>query len=1154
MKPNYSRFFILGILLMCSGILFGQKLNSGNNALKIEDSGFSGFEVKIQTENYSVAPLTTVNGNFIQLTASDLTPWSETGTPNLPVYRKIFQVPEGAEIVLEINSVQESKISLSKQGWNSKIIPVQLSASKSGKDKPGFALNRSLYNTDKFYGREPVFVEKLGKYRGVNLYRLTVFPFTYNPIQNELIIRSNIVAKVRFSGSDVAKTTVERQRFASPYEGFIQDALLNSFSIPKDTMTRFPVKYVIVADPMFQQALQPFIQWKTKKGFKVIEAYTNNTQVGTTTTSIKNYLTTLYNSATPADPAPSFLLIVGDVAQIPTFTGTTATSHKTDLFYAEYTNDFIPELYYGRFSATNINELNPQIEKTLEYEQYLMVEKSFLNRAILIAGVDGANAPTYGNGQLNYLNSTYYNSASGYIVDSFPYPATSGTGVAAQIIQKVSDGVSIVNYTAHGSETSWSDPSFSNTDVSTLQNQGKYPLMIGNCCLSNSFDQTCLGETLLRAAKKGAIGYIGASDLSYWDEDYYWAVGTTSSIMVNPTYATSGLGAFDRLLHTHNEPYSQWYAAQGQMTFAGNLAVAASGSTRTNYYWEIYQLMGDPSLMVYQKIPPTQTVNHPATLPIGINTVQVYAEPYSYVAISMNGVLHGAAQVNANGIANVNIIPFTAVDTADVVVTAQFRQPYFGRMVVEYSQGPYVSLVNNILDDATGNNNQKPDPAETLTMSVEIKNFGIGASNSLQAVLSTADTNIMITDSTETVSTIAGGAAFTMNNAFAFFTKNNIQDQHVVNMMLKLKDNQQNSWSYPVILVLNAPELKITLLEISDPLPGGNNNNRLDPGESAILKIGVLNNGHSIAQSTLLNSTSSLSTVVLSNTSATIGTMQVNATQTIDIPVQVSSSVTIGTTVNFTFNAIAGYYSGSKAFPVSIGLIVEDFETGNFTRYNWDTTSASHPWTLVHDTIYEGSSAARSATIDDSQESILQLAITSTVFDSLSFYYKVSSEYDYDKLMFYIDNVKKQEWSGEIGWTRASFPINTGAHTFKWRYKKDSYQIEGADACWIDFVVLPALQSGSSVSENLNISQFMLSPVPTTGFLNLSFSLQKSDNVTINLLAMNGQVIQNIRNTEKLDAGQHYYSFDIRNLSSGSYMCVIKSGEQTLVKRIILNH
>ena len=119
-----------------------------------------------------------------------------------------------------------------------------------------------------------------------------------------------------------------------------------------DTMTKYPVKYVIVSDPSFQAALQPFVQWKTEKGFTVIQAYTDNPAVGNTTTSIQNYLQGLYNAGTAADPAPTFVLFVGDINFIPSFEGTTG-SHVTDLYYCEYAGDDFPVMYYGRFDASH---------------------------------------------------------------------------------------------------------------------------------------------------------------------------------------------------------------------------------------------------------------------------------------------------------------------------------------------------------------------------------------------------------------------------------------------------------------------------------------------------------------------------------------------------------------------------------------------------------------------------------------------------------------------------------------------------------------------------------------------------------------------------------------------------------------------------------
>ena len=72
------------------------------------------------------------------------------------------------------------------------------------------------------------------------------------------------------------------------------------------------------------------------------------------------------------------------------------------------TGDMAPEMYYGRFSARNTAELQPQIDKTLEYEQLTMPDPSYLGEVVLIAGVDSYYAQTHGNGQINYGTNHYF--------------------------------------------------------------------------------------------------------------------------------------------------------------------------------------------------------------------------------------------------------------------------------------------------------------------------------------------------------------------------------------------------------------------------------------------------------------------------------------------------------------------------------------------------------------------------------------------------------------------------------------------------------------------------------------------------------------------------------------------------------------------------
>jgi len=95
---------------------------------------------------------------------------------------------------------------------------------------------------------------------------------------------------------------------------------------------------------MFKKSLKPFVRWKTEEGYKVVTVYKGAPGVGTTPAQMKAYLTTLYNSATADDPAPTYLLIVGDNEQIPAFTSP-RYMHATDLYYSTFDgpDDHFPE-------------------------------------------------------------------------------------------------------------------------------------------------------------------------------------------------------------------------------------------------------------------------------------------------------------------------------------------------------------------------------------------------------------------------------------------------------------------------------------------------------------------------------------------------------------------------------------------------------------------------------------------------------------------------------------------------------------------------------------------------------------------------------------------------------------------------------------------
>lgn len=663
------------------------RLTDSPTAVSLIEQDRQGITVSLEIGKLMFTQVQTKGGSFVLLSADGLTRSHEVGEPNLPMANRLIAVPFGCELEATVIDYEIEEIDLSGIGITDPIIPVQPTLFKSlDPEAAPFRINRELYEREGFYSLPVVRATPMGTMRSLRLALVSLSPIEYNPTENMIRVLKRLDVSISYINPDWETTeTIYRESY-SPFFEPVYERVLNydqSMFCSRDDLVEYPVKYVIVSDWIFQFTLQPFIEWKTKKGFEVITAYTN--EIGTSFESIKTYLSDLYNSSPGAKP--SFVLFVGDVDRIPSWT---SGFHCTDLRLCEFTDDFFPEVYYGRFSADLGSHLIPQISKTLEYEKYEMPDPSYLGNVTMIAGVDEWYASTYGNGQINYGTNLYFNVLHGILSNTWLYPASADSSVSDAMIQTVNDGIGLINYTAHCSHDGFGNPVFNIDDINGLTNEHMYLLSIGNCCQSNDFsnpDNPCFGEEWLRAENKGGIGYIGASDGTAWDEDYWWSVGYGPIVAEGATYEETGLGAYDGVFHEHGEPESDHYVVNDAIIYCGNLAVTESGSYEQEYYWEIYHLMGDPSVLTYIGLPIVNTVQHADTVVMAKTVLTVAADPGSYVGVTMSGALCGAGYIDTSGYADINV-SLGSEGTAEIVVTAQNRIPYFSTVHVIESE-PY---------------------------------------------------------------------------------------------------------------------------------------------------------------------------------------------------------------------------------------------------------------------------------------------------------------------------------------------------------------------------------------------------------------------------------------------------------------------------------
>jgi len=159
----------------------------------------------------------------------------------------------------------------------------------------------------------------------------------------------------------------------------------------------------------------------------------------------------------------------------------------------------------------------------------------------------------------------------------------------------------------------------------------------------------------------------------------------------------------------------------------------------------------------------------------------------------------------------------------------------------------------------------------------------------------------------------------------------------------------------------------------------------------------------------------------------------------------------------------------------------ESFEGGVFPPTDW-TTSGTVNWSFDTDAgdFQDGVQGAQSGTITHSQTSVLETTAVMPKDGELKFYWKVSSQSNYDFLYVCIDNSSctsasgyTTRISGTVAWTEVTIPLIEGTHTLTWKYSKNASTSTGSDKGWIDNVRVYAYEShpcggGTSVTKLWN--------------------------------------------------------------------------------------
>ena len=768
-------------------------------------------------------------------------------------------------------------------------------------------------------------------------------------------------------------------------------------------------------------------------------------------------------------------------------------------------SDLLPEVSVARMPFSNSTELNNMLNKVTSYQENPVTGE--LDNPLL-AGEHLYDAPqTWGADYLELLIG--FHDDNGYettgIPETDPYEemyARDQSWSASDIIAEINTGHSFVHHVGH-SNTNYTMFLYNSdiTNVNFNQVNGtthNYTLVYTHGCICGDFTASdCIAEEMVKI-ENFAVGFIGNSRYGWFNEGQ--TEGPSAHIhreFIDALYdqKEDNIGTAHMISKYNTAP---WVTAPGQHE---------EGALRWCFY--DCNVLSESTLPIWTADPIDIDVNYNAVITIGAPyNISVYdgGNPTDKIVCTVlqDGIFLGSAETNASGNASIDIdFELAAVGPAELIITGYncSKESYD----ITITTGDAAMIVMQDLEFTDGNNNQ-PDYDEEISFNMTFNNVGQEEATNCVAEISFDDDYITSANTTVDLGTISAEGSIISEGDISVFSDTYVPDQHSVEINLDITSDQDD-WSQSFFMTINAPFIEQGQLQITEI--SGNGNGSFEPGETAEFSFAVANTGHADSPETSVGLSTETSGITIDQENVNIGIISAGEQQYAVFTISANESIQTGDIFELSCVISSGEYGSSSQLNYVIGLLDEDFETGDFTSFEWEF-GGNADWLIATDHVNAGSYSASSSLISDNQSTELRIETEVLGNSEISFYKKVSSENSYDYLRFFIDETEKDKWSGDENWSQHTYEVLEGNHTFKWVYDKDSSVSTGSDKAWIDDISFPPM---GNISVNINSLQTMdnsvtVFPNPFLDEVRFNYSLNKSAIIKLEICNLNGTVVK----------------------------------------------
>ncbi len=1153
-NQHFSMKNLIAFLLSALSISVVVGQATGETNLRVIEQNTHEIVMELDLMGVKTQKITTAKGEAILPVFEDGTPLLAAGKPDLQKLATALMIPNTGSMAIEILATQYRDFS------NIEIAPSKGNFKRNIDPATVPFVYGPTYKEDAFFPGQLADLQQAFIFRDVRGQALWFYPVQYNPVQKTMRVYSNITLRVYRTEAPGQNeiTSPNSPKKSRSFELLYQQIFINAQQTvaSRGGGPTEPEKMLVIAKDEFEDDLLPFLTWKRQTGLHttlVLKSEINTLDPSGLYNFIKKYY---------EEEGISYLLIVGDDAAFaPEMRNSGGTNYACDPCFGYMEgNDHLPEILVGRWHAANTQQLKIMINRNLRYEKTPLVDGGFnwAEHGVWAASNEGEgigddkqadfeHANEWKTRQLQSGYAKFWEFYDGDHASISPTPGDEtsdkpGNPVNSDIVNVMNTrGIGVFNYTGHGWEQGLVSSNFNTDAVKKMRNDQAFPFLLAVACCTGNFTNNsggdCLGEAWQRAGDLitgspwGGIAGFFSSDFQSWAPPM------------------EGQDAMNELMEiSEQQNLNPDFASMLAFGNAKMIVAYAQAGEAMADFWNPF---AEPATMPRTRMPQALTATHPAEMTIGENSLVVNS-PVEGAVIGLYWKGQAIASgVIENGQTVLQFPGLTEVGELTLTATHRNRIPYQGNIAIKAGNGPFVVYSAYTLNDSTGNKNQNADYGERIFMHLKLSNVGNAQAANAIVELSADSPYLTVIDGTETYGELAANTDSTRNNVFEFKVSPFAPNKEKVNFDLKITYDNNKVYQGKIAIRLYAPEMTIGAYKIND-LAGGDGDGILESGESARVTIENYNTGQSLSPDAVGDLRCNLPWVQI-GAPFQIGKLLPGATLTeTQFLVTIPANSPQYELALFQYTLSAGAYKDESSFQTIINPVIETFESKTFTAFPWMLKGAK-PWIITTNSNNGGKFCARSGTISDNENSIMRLNLDFTKDGEISFERRVSSEQDYDYLLFYIDGKEMAAWSGILPWAEVRFPVTAGVHELEWRYEKDELGKDGSDAAWVDKISMPPYKVIVATQNfDLDKAKLKVFPNPTHDLLQLSGQwAQATSDMQIRLFDAQGRLVLLLPSFATNTNGNFEVMMDINTLRSGMYLIQLSDGQHSISQKVI---